>query len=151
MSIISQMATAVNNKMAAVITDRNGKYEAAANAFVTDLQSYLDALEARDLALETAKGDFNSAADQAFVDAKARVNASISYLKSNVDGTTIDSLTEMFEEIERVSDSDDPNRDSVIEVLINTFVSTEATALNTVKTTVGNVDEMEAAFNAARA
>lgn len=151
MSIISQMAGAINGKLASVITERNTQYEAAAEAFVNDLQGYLTALEARDLTLEGDKGDFDTAAQEAFVNATNRVNVSISYLKANTDSTTIDSLTEMFEEIERVSDSNDPDRESVIERLINTFVSDEEDALQAVIDEVGTAQELANAFAAARA
>jgi len=144
MSIISQMATAINGRLESVAIDRNTKFEAAVEHFQTEMNGFFATFSAEDEARENAEGQFETDYTNEFAAAKQRVDAAIADLKSNSDAADIDSVSEAYANLLAVMGREDDGLTSTLEKLINDFTQEESDELATLKSEIGLVSDVEA-------
>ena len=144
MSIISQMATAINGRLESVAIDRNDKFDGAMAAFQDQMNTFFATFSQEDDAREIAEGQFESDYTNTLAAAKARVDAAIADLKANSDDADIDSVTEAYAKLVEVMGRDNDGLESVLEKLIRLFTEEEAAELATLQSEIGSVSDVEA-------
>ena len=143
MSIISQMATAINGRLESVAIDRNEKFEAAMEHFQTEMDGFFATFSQEDLARENAEGQFETSYTNKLATAKSRVGDAIADLKSNPETAAIDSVTEAYANLLDVMGREDDNLTSTLEKLIADFTQEEADELATLRSEIGLVSDVE--------
>ena len=144
MSIISQMATAINGRLESVAIDRNTKFDGAMAAFQDEMNAFFNTFSQEDDARERAEGEFEGTYTQNLATAKARVDQAIADLKSNSEDADIDSVTEAYAKLVEVMGRDNDGLESVLEKLIRLFTEEEAAELATLQGEIGSVSDVEA-------
>ena len=144
MSIISQMATAINGRLESVAIDRNTKFDGAMAAFQDQMNAFFATFSEEDNNREIAEGQFESDYADTLAAAKARVDQAIADLKANSDDADIDSVTEAYAKLVEVMGRDNDGLESVLEKLIRLFTEEEATELATLQSEIGSVSDVEA-------